>query len=320
MSIGEELLNFFPGKSPIEAIDISQDGSVLAVGQWAKEDKDPTLSLWDLQEGTMQQIIKESEDSENSVLRVNFNPKSNKLIYVMQHGEFFQLVCFDLEKKSESLVKKSRRHEELVGFAIHPKSGNLFLPIEDAGLEIWDLDKIELLDTITIEKNFKAIDTDSILMAAFSRDAKFMALAGFRNGSISLYDTDSYNLIKEFSAPFTYPRQILFDFSGKHIALVDFWTKGAFIWEIDSGERYLDLYFDEYALKISCMDFSSDNKYVAVGYNSSLVALQLLADGEEIFGDKKHSARVYAVKITPDGDKLVSTGEDGRVIVRSLTE
>ncbi|MES0491499.1 MAG: hypothetical protein ABUK01_16005 [Leptospirales bacterium] len=318
MSFGEMIQKFCPGESPVLSVDCSPDSRLLAIGQIFGNDGSPTLSLWNLESGTLDFSIEESQDSENSVYKVIFNKNGNNLIYVLQYGEDFLLILYLLDKREKFIIKKAQYIEELLGHNFNLANELLIIPAAENGLEFWSLEPPKMVENVKIQEKLIPIYSDAFIAPCFSPDGKYLALGGMKEGAIFIYDTENYKLIQELNASFSFPGQILFDNHSRLVIAIDFWQKGVFVWDVKSGERYLEDDFDEHVLKVSCSAISPNNKYLAFGYNTGRIVLFDIGNGERLFSDKLHDARTYNICFTPDGNNLISAGEDWQIIVRSM--
>jgi WD40 repeat protein len=318
MSLGDIILKFCPGESPIISADVSPDSKVLAVAQISGLDKCPTLSLSDLETGKTNRVIEKSVGGKNSVWKVKFDKTGSKLTYIFQYVGKFSLIMYDLIKNKRETIKEVERQLEFNGYAINPLDGTLVIPTKKNSLEFWELEAKRIANKVKLKESLNPVSIDASIIISFSPDGKYLAIGGMEDGNVFLYNTENYELIRKLRAPFKFPRQVLFDNKSELIVAVDFWQKGVFIWDVQSGERYLEEAFDEHRLKVICSSVSPDSNYIALGYSTSRFVMFDLKTGDSLFRDKLHEARIYDICITPDGKKLITAGEDWQVVVRSM--
>jgi len=318
MSLGDILLKFCPGESPILSIDCSLDSQFLAVAQISGRDGCPTLSLVDLDTGKTNKIIEKSSDGKNSVWKVKFNMTSSKLIYIFQLVGKFSLISYDLKIDERQVIKKAERQVELNGYTIEPNDDLLVLPTKENSLEFWNLEDLNVLKKVKLKESLEPISIDASIILAYSLNGIFLALGGTKEGTILIYNADNYELIHKLFASFNFPGQILFDNKSELLVTIDFWQRGVFIWDVRKGERYLSKKFNKDLLKASCLAISPDNQNIVLGYKTGRVVVFNLETGERLFSGKLHDARIYDICITSDGKKLISAGEDWEIVVTSI--
>ena len=61
-------------------------------------------------------------------------------------------------------------------------------------------------------------------------------------------------------------------------------------------------------ISISCLNNMITSVVIIINYKTQ----------KKLINDRLHEGRISNVIFTPDGKKLISTGEDGQIIVRSL--
>jgi len=207
---------------------------------------------------------------------------------------------------------------EYKGFIISPNN-EIVMGIGNT-VQFFDVEENKPIKLIVIDEPKTIIgDSHCFTSLAFSPNGNLLAIGGFNKGEVLLYDLQEERIINRLLANFDYPREIVFDPAGKYIFVLDYWTQGMFIWKQDTYIRHEDTLFNERWRGINCIDFDPKNpRNVVMGMNSSIVKVVDIEDPKEIFKDEMHKGRVYNVSFTPDGKKLISSGEDGQIIVRNV--
>ena len=318
---GEVLRHFCPAESPIEAMVCTSDSQKLIIGQVATDEEIPTLSVIDIESGEIIKVIEKSDDWENTVWRLVIDKNDEYIVYLKQVFDGYQIVTYNLKTEEKKLMMEIENDDKYKGFIIGPND-ELVMGIDNI-INFFDLGSNKLIKSIRLDEE-KTISekTHCYSSLAFSPDGKLMAVGGLKNGEVLLYDLQTEQIINRFSANFEYPRRIVFDPTGKLLFVLDYWTHGVFIWNIETYERYMHHVFNEKWRSIYCMDFDpKDSKKIAMGTIRKSVEVIKIRSGEEpeeIFYDKLHKARVYNVLFTPDGKKLISSGEDWHIVIRSV--
>lgn len=183
--------------------------------------------------------------------------------------------------------------------------------------------KKEVVKEINLnEENTVFNDPENFMTLAFSPDAKNLVIGGIKKGELVVYDLEKNSVINRLSAKFSYPRTIQFDPTGKYLIMLDFWTKGLFIWETTEFQRHKAEFFNENKEKIYCFDIcKTAPEKLAYGMLSSTLIVIDINSTELILRDRTaHEGRITGIAFTPDGNKLISAAEDWQVVVRNVEE
>jgi WD40 repeat protein len=318
MKYGEVILKFCPAKSPIETMQCTSDGQKLIIGQVATDEKTPTLSIVDINTGIIAKTIEVSDGFYNSVWHLVVDRYDKHLIYLKQVYNKYQIIIYNLITKEARIMMEVANDDRYKGFLISPQN-ELVIGI-DNNIQFFDIEKNELIKIIQLEDEKKIIgDPHCVTSLAFSLDGNFLAICGLTKGEVILYDLQKEQIVNRLSGKFDYPRKIKFDPTGKYIFILDYWTHGMFIWELQVNSWYMEDVYSEHWQGITCLDFDKNNpKNIVMGMVSSVVLTINFEELEEVFSDEIHKARVYNVLITPDGKRLISSGEDWQIVVRKV--
>ncbi|NLW09388.1 MAG: WD40 repeat domain-containing protein [Firmicutes bacterium] len=315
---GEVLLHFCPAKSPIETMVCTSDSKKLIIGQVATDEEIPTLSVIDIESGKIIKVIERSDDWENTVWRVVIDKKDEYIVYLKQVLKGYEIIAYNLRTEEKKILMETKNEGKYKGFIIGPK--NEFVMGLDNIINFYDLDSNTLTRSIQLNEE-KTIfgENHCYTSLAFSPDGNLMAVGGLKNGEVLLYDLQTEEIITRFSANFEFPRKIVFDPTGKYLFVLDYWTHGVFIWDLETYERYRDDYFNEKMELITDIDFEPGHpQNIVLGWITSFVDVIDFKKMDELHSDELHKGRVYNVLFTPDGKKLISSGEDWHIVIRSV--
>lgn len=302
----------------IASIDCSSDSKFLAIGQYASGDL-PTLSLLNLETGNVEKKIVLSKSGMNSVFKVKFMDDDTKLVYLEQPeiGQKLMECNLQTDENQELFYDKD---DDSLGHDISTNKINNRIITGTTKLQLYQdelnndfFEFLKKLDTFN--------DSTKVYTGCFSNDGNIIAIGGLKEGTIIFFNINECKIEKEFTAPFHYPSRICLSPDNRFMAVADFWEKGLFIWDLQHDQRYIDDLFDEEYQAVRCINFSPDSRYLAVGYSTSFVEVWDLYDPDAInpvIHDELHEERIFDILFTPDGNKLISAGEDGKIVVREL--
>lgn len=315
---GEVLRHFCPAESPIETMACTSDSKKLIIGQVATDKNIPTLSIIDIESGKTVKIIEEADDFHNTVWKLVIDKNDEYIVYLKQVDSRYHIITYNIRTEEKKLLMETENDEKYEGFIIGPE--NEFVIGLDNIINFFDLNTNELCKSIRLDAEKTIIgETHCYTSLAFSPDGHLMAVGGLREGEVLLYDLQTEQIINRFSANFEYPGRITFDPTGKYLFVLDYWTHGVFIWNLETYERYMDDYFNEKRNCITSIDFDPGNpQNVVMGMTTSIVKVVDFKKPRVLFRDELHKGRVYNVLFTPDGKRLISSGEDWHIVIRSV--
>lgn len=315
-AFGEVILKVCPAKSPIESIACTADSQKLIVGQVATNEATPTLSIVDINTGNIDQIIERSDDFDHSIWRLTIDKKDNYIVYLKQKKSNYQIIKYHIKTEEKNMIMEVENDDKYKGFVISPQS-QLVIGLENT-ISFFDLQNNEVVKEIQIEESKSIWDPECYTSLAFSPDGNVMAIGGLNQGEVLLYDLQKEKVIDHLKAKFNYPSKIVFDPTGKYLFILDYWAKGMFIWNLQANHWHMENIFGEKFCYITCIDFDKKNpQNVVMGSLYSEVEMLDFERNEDLFNDKVHEARVYDVFFTPNGKKLISSGEDWHIIIRN---
>lgn len=136
---GEIILKTTIAKSPIQSIACFNDNQRILVGQLATEKESPTLSIINIDNGELNQVIKNSEHYSNNIWKVKIDKSNNNLIYLLQRESTFEVVSYDLKRNSKESVITSSDYAKYKSFVISPD--NCCVIGVNNKIQFWNLEK-----------------------------------------------------------------------------------------------------------------------------------------------------------------------------------
>jgi WD40 repeat protein len=307
-----------PSDRAIYSISLDRSDGALAIGQQSAGHNSPTLSLMDISNGEITDVIERSTRQSESVYRVLFSPRKDLLAYVIQEGSAFRLAIYDRESRSKATIEEEGQPFLQNGLSIASDGRLLVLGAET--ISLFDTQTMTEVGSIRSTQFETDLDDDPLFAptASISPDGKLLALGGLKKNRLSIIDIQRQVEIRQLQGPFKATKQIAFDRKGELIAAVDSFARGLCLWDVRSGERVLSDLFNEDGASIYSCCFSPSMNQLAVGYVNSFVSLFDLPNGEELLSDSIHKGRVHQVCFDSEGTKLISGGQDQRVVIRAI--
>ncbi|KAG0009583.1 hypothetical protein BGZ80_002239 [Entomortierella chlamydospora] len=152
-------------------------------------------------------------------------------------------------------------------------------------------------------------EDDDVVCSAYSPDGKTYA-AGLYDGSISLYETSSWNRIQRLKGHRRGIYSLLFSTTGDQIASGGDDSKVR-LWDIDTGECIHTMHGHNDA--VDTVAYSPNGDRIASGSFDSTVRLWGIDTGECIHILQGHNDIVDTVAYSPKGDRIASGSNDSTV-------
>ncbi len=307
-----------PAKCAVNSISFSADNKLLAVAQESAKEESPTLSLVRTDTGECIHIIERTKEYSNGVYQVVFDALRNRLIYITQINGGFSLNIYNLDSGDRKSLDTFESH--IVQHSLSLDKHNKYLLVRGLPIKLWNLENDKVIKNILIPKEKVAEEDEAniSISSAISPDGKHLIVGGIKEGILSLYDTQTEKLVRNYNCPFQRFQQVTFNHTSRQLAAVNWYGNGIFLWNANKGVRILESLFNEDLDLISSIRFSPKKNCLAIGFVSSYVVLYNLDNGSKITADKLHNSRVYDVCFSLDGKLLASAGEDSKIFVRSL--
>jgi len=295
---------------PIYALDISPNGQQLVLGQQGDDVGSPILSLWNLENLQLLSVIDSS--SFGIILSARYSSDGRTLAYINSN---FEVCLCDLERRELYKLDLADPHVKWLAFA--GKSDRLVT----AGLftHVWDVSRREVIWTLPralIKQDTKKIP----IIADLNPNGTQVAVAGLEPNRIVIYDVDHGGIIQSLEGAPAQARWVSFDPCARCLAAIDWFSHGTFLWDLNSGERFLPDFFNLKTEAYWCLRFHPDCELLALGTLSGFVVIVHLKNGQYVVEQLVHNGRVWDLAFTSDGKHLVSGGDDGIAYVLELDE
>ena len=170
---------------------------------------------------------------------------------------------------------------------------------------------IRLWDPQTGEKLYQFSPPDFTDQPVFSRDGKYV-LAASRDAVVWKWDVKTGQLVQRIDMPLLARSRLFVSPDGKYVLtqafsdnVVRLWSLGKTITEVQT------LPFDD--LFSWSVAFSSDNRYILVGYSGGMVLVWDTVSGQVVQRLKGHTSAVTSITFSPDGKKVLTGSADKTV-------
>ena len=148
---------------------------------------------------------------------------------------------------------------------------------------------------------------------AFSPDGRFLA-TGDQTGQVNVWDVQRQQVVTQFKGDTTTVYTVKFSPDGKILAGAGY-AGDIELWKVENWERLGTL---SVGATVSTIDFSPDSTTLAsTGYET--VNLWTVDTGETLTSLTGHPGWVNAVAFSPDGQTLISGGDDGMLRLWDVT-
>ena len=264
--------------SPVNSLLLASGGGSRAV------------MLWDFQNDTVTTLGSHAD----TVNAVAFSPDGQLLA---SGGDDYACKLWDVQLKRrvatfEHIVNRSRSQIKAVDFSA---DGQL---LATAGIDVklWNVQTRAEIGTLEHGK--------WVLAVAFSPDGRFLA-TGDQTGQVNVWDVQRRQIIFQFKGDASSVYTVKFSPDGKILAGAGY-AGDIELWKVENWERLGTL---SVSATVFTIDFSPDSSTLASpGYES--VNLWTVGSGEKIATLTGHAGWVNAIAFSPDGQTLISGGDD----------
>ncbi len=264
--------------SPVNPLVIASAGDSRAV------------MLWDLQNDTVTTLGSHAD----TVNAVAFSPDGQLLA---SGGDDYACKLWDVSLKRrvatfEHIVDRSRTQIKAVDFS---PDGQL---LATAGIDVklWNVQTRAEIGTLEHGKWVFAL--------AFSPDGQLLATAD-ETGQVNVWDVQRQQIVTQFTGDATTVYTVKFSPDGKILAGAGYAGEIG-LWKVENWERLGTL---PVSATVFTIDFSPDSTTLA-GTGHESVNLWAVSTGEKIASLTGHAGWVNAVAFSPNGETLMSGGDD----------
>jgi WD40 repeat protein/serine/threonine protein kinase/DNA-binding XRE family transcriptional regulator len=282
---------FIGNNDDVLAVDISPDGRTALSGS-----KDRTVRHWDFETG---EILWQGEEHENSVSDVDISPDGQIAASVSDDAT----ILWDVS--TGQIIRKLDGHEENISSVAFGPDGKRMVTAgwgDESFVILWDVASGEIIDRFPSKSRVEGI--------TFTPDGSSVLYAGFDDGTLTMIDSETGEIIHEMNAGLGISAGGLdsVDVSSDGLtAITGFENSDVLLWDLLTGEL-LEHY--EVSGGARTVALHPENNTALVGGTTSVITNLDLQSGRIINSFNGHTADVFEIVISDDGKKAVSGSLD----------
>ncbi|KAG0697559.1 WD40-repeat-containing domain protein [Suillus ampliporus] len=264
---------------------------------------DKTLRIWDVEKEEL--VGGPFEGHHGWVLSVAVSPDDRR---IASGGNDKTIIIWDVESKQkvfDPLVKHTRW---VWSVCFSPDGKRLASGSDDETVILWDAETGAVLATLKGHQNW-------VLSVAFSPDGLKLA-SGSGDRTIRVWRTDNAELLLNINAHQSSVQSIVWSPDGQQFVSAS-WDETVKFWNSLNGDQ-IGIPCTGHADFIRSLAISSDGSFITTASDDKTVRLWSTKTHQQIGKPLEHTAFVYCVAISPNGDLLVSGDREGKVLVWSL--
>ncbi|MDA0196187.1 MAG: caspase family protein [Bacteroidetes bacterium] len=276
----------------VNGVAFHPDGSQFATGS-----SDKTIKIWDSRSG---REIKTLDRHNNPIWQIHYSPDGSKIISggADLYEGIIEVCVWDV-----ATGIRLSQFENIDGY--YPL---LFMPDDQHSIFSAGRGAVYNLNNGNATRII-----EQMLVADFSPDGRILAgvvkekhpVDNYEIEKLKLWDASSDSLLFTFPDEPSRTTDLKFSPDGKYIAGVIY--QNVVIWNVETGKIEQQMEQGDY---ITCLEFSSDGKFLVSGATGGSIAFWDTSDWSEIKTIDSHEDDVYDIALSPDNQYLVSVGKD----------
>ncbi|MAU12335.1 MAG: hypothetical protein CL607_21105 [Anaerolineaceae bacterium] len=295
--------------TPIQALDVSPDGSMLLVGQHTNNSRHPNLSIWS--PTSWQHIQDVNVGSALPILMARFSADGQTIALVDTDmiPRFYNLVTNETQIFTDNYIAVQwlsfgHSTDVLVVAGEQTSAVNI-----NSGNELW-----------SHSEKSEPNNAGEILpiLASIDSSANRIAIAGGKNKQVSIFNLAEQLIEKTFNTDYSRFRWIDSDLHMKYLAAIPINGERLYLWDVSSGREVHLNDFVEEATGYWSLRFHPNRNYLALGMRGGYIVLINLSGRAYYIDENVHRGFIRDLCFTPDGRFLITGGIEGTVKIWDL--
>ena len=282
------------GYGTLEAMVLSPDGTRLLTGGGAG------AFLWDVPSGS---VIHHFDGHQERVNSVALSPDGSRVLTGDYRGE-----ARLWDAQSGEMIRKFGELVTLVAFSPDAKlvvtGHNYSLRVA----KIWNAETGEIVEMFPFPES-----TSSVVFAPDGAHILFVPYGGGWAGGHAeavLWDIQNAAIVRTFPAGTEQGCDVAFSSDGTRLLTTR--DHGASMWDVETGENLLDIPKPGHGEEPFSLAFSPDGQRLAMGA-FFWFGIYDTQTGEELLSVERHTSNIHSIGFFPDGQTLVTGGNDGMI-------
>lgn len=177
---------------------------------------------------------------------------------------------------------------------------------------VWRPDSPAQNDNTDDDSLLPSDDVPLVPIIALHPDGRSFAIGGWGEPVVKRYSLDTGEIITTLSDAPPEIQWLGFGPGGHHLVATASHSGAVSVWRAGETAPHRPEVFG--AMDYNVAVFHPDGEHCAMGMGSGYLGIHRLSDGERVDGKRAHKSGLNALGFTPDGERLFTGGDDGKLL------